>query len=155
MDAHLSIPIVLRGSRYLGAMTYDAIINALIKRREARGLKQESLAVDLGHTQGWLSHIEKKRRLAAWDDLREIAAALDCTLTVEILEHGDSPDLPRLVDEVTSLPDEKREMVRRFIRLLRVMEPRDVRREAADFEVLEEEYGLPVGNDESPALRRA
>ncbi|KXG86139.1 helix-turn-helix domain-containing protein [Agrobacterium bohemicum] len=55
---------------------HRALINLIIEKRKAAGLKQEDVAKALGQTQPWVAHLESKERRIDVVEYVQIASAI-------------------------------------------------------------------------------
>lgn len=78
-------------SRRVSPRPQHALGQAVREARSARGLSQESVALDAEMEPSWLSHIENGRRNPSWATVQRIARALgvrvsDLALRAEQIE---------------------------------------------------------------------
>lgn len=131
-------------------MELPPYLQQLRELRVKSGLKQAAAATSMGVTQQSISLIESGKRSPDVPTLQRYAGAVGAEVVVAVTAAGSQRGA--LLEVVSGLEEDHVIAVLRFARLLPVLEGRDYRMRIKDLDILEEEYVVPVENDDGVPL---
>lgn len=124
-------------------------LKALIQRRKDTKLKQGAVAREMDVTQQSISLIERAKREPTVPTLESYATVVGAELVVSVVDRDSAA--AELLALLPSLEEKHVATLLRFARLLPVLERRDYRMWVKDLDILEEDYIVPVEDDDRTA----